>query len=144
MISTRFLLDFLYSDLCFHNQDFKTYKLCRLIWHIKMLIGIIYDLLHGILFIMWNTDRVSNKDFYHSQAKGVKQSNPVPLLNYCLVDKCRSVTQFSKYHMRPRKNEFECHVLVKAFVHSNEHLNLKNIQNDVFKIVLFRQKLTLF
>ena len=46
--------------------------------------------------------------------------------------------------MHPRKNEFECHVLVKAFVHSNEHLNLKNIQNDVFKIVLFRQKLTLF
>ena len=45
--------------------------------------------------------------------------------------------------MHPRKNEFECHVLVKAFVHSNEHLNLKNIQNDVFKIVLFRQKLTL-
>ena len=45
--------------------------------------------------------------------------------------------------MRPRKNEFECHVLVKAFVHSNEHLNLKNIQNDVFKIVLFRQKLIL-
>ena len=42
--------------------------------------------------------------------------------------------------MHPRKNEFECHVLVKAFVHSNEHLNLKNIQNDVFKIVLSRQK----
>ena len=103
-----------------------------------MIYYMVYYLLCEILIVY------RMKIFTTVKPKGSSSLILSPLFNYRLVDKCRSVTQFSKYHMRPRKNEFECHVLVKAFVHSNEHLNLKNIQNDVFKIVLFRQKLTLF
>ena len=74
------------------------------------------------------------KIFTTVKPKGSSSLILSPLLNYCLVDKCRSVTQFSKYHMRPRKNEFECHVLVKAFVHSNEHLNLKIFKMTFLKL----------
>ena len=62
-----------------------------------MLIGIIYDLLHGILFIMWNTDRVSDEDFYNSQAKGFKQSNhaPIKLLSGRQVSFCNTIFEIS-------------------------------------------------
>ena len=123
MISILFLdfHDFLHPDPCFIYPDCKTFKLCRLIWHIKMLIGIIYYyILYKIRYLTCCRVKLAT-----NKAARFKQSNGIPLYNLCLIDNFLSVTQFSKYHRHPWKNEFECHVLVKAFVHSNEHLNLK-------------------